>query len=102
MASVSVELASQGPLQDVKRHFEPFEDASHINLDCPLFKLPWHAVSSHREFFWEVLGALRPVPSVAEHVMRALDRLGPGPFNFLHLKVEREWRDFCDRCGRAQ
>lgn len=86
------------PIRDVVRYFEPYAATDHLSLDCPLFKLAPGVVKEHRGLLWTVLKALQPAPAMSAVVGKALDRIGPGPFNFLHLRLDRDWRAYCERC----
>jgi hypothetical protein len=97
---VQVSLAAARPIDDVPWHFTAHREARHLALDCPLFKLSPSAVLAERKFVWAVLGALRPAAAVQRHVDAALAQLEGRPFNFLHIRLERDWQAHCARCGR--
>jgi hypothetical protein len=99
-AAAAVSLAPSRPVDDVPWRFAPHRGADHLSLDCPLFKLTPGVVIAEQKFIWAVLEGLRPAAGVAAAVERALAPMGGRPFNFLHIRLERDWQAHCSRWVR--
>jgi hypothetical protein len=99
--SVTVQLGSSTLITDVPAFFRDHQDAPHISIDCPLHRLAPAVVRAGRGFMWSALTALQPAAKLSTHVARALRRVGDGAFNFLHLRIERDWRTYCEGCVRV-
>ncbi|GBF98874.1 hypothetical protein Rsub_11478 [Raphidocelis subcapitata] len=90
-------LASVRPVDDIAWHFSRHRAVEHLALDCPLFRLSPSMMMAEHEFVLAVLAGLRPAPAVQPHVTQALGRLAGRPFNFVHLRMERDWQAHCER-----
>ncbi|KAI8477207.1 MAG: hypothetical protein J3K34DRAFT_381683 [Monoraphidium minutum] len=90
-------LAAARPVSDVPRHFAAHHGADHLALDCPLFKLAPALIQAEHKFIWSVLSALRPAAALAPHVARAMASVKGKPFNFLHIRLEKDWQAHCSR-----
>jgi hypothetical protein len=97
LGAASVSLAASKPISDVPWRFSAHRGANHLSLDCPLFKLAPNVVVGEQKFVWSVLGALRPSAAVEVHVRQAMAPLEGRPFNFLHIRLERDWQAHCAR-----
>ena len=74
-----------------------YRSTAHLSVECPLFKLDAAVVSRHREVVESVLSSLVPAPTQKakiEELKRALSN--SGHYNFLHLRVERDWIKHCE------
>jgi hypothetical protein len=89
-------------VEDVPWHFSRHRGADHLALDCPLFRLSPGVMMAEHKFVLAVLAGLRPAPAVQAHVDAALGRLAGRPFNFVHLRMERDWQAHCERWAHGR
>lgn len=103
--TAAINLGGARPINDVTRHFASYRDVQHLVLSCPLFKLAPNVIMAEHKFIWTVMAALRPAPALETHVKRAMSAVEGRPFNFLHIRLEKDWQAHCARCvggGRMQ
>lgn len=48
---------------------------------------------------WRVLVGLRPAPALAGYLAAYKRHVGNNSYNFLHLRVEEDWKAHCARCA---
>jgi hypothetical protein len=74
----------------------PYRNATHLSIECPLFKLDLAVVGQHRELIENVLASLVPAPAQRAKIDQLKVSLSKsGHYNFLHLRVERDWINHC-------
>jgi hypothetical protein len=73
-----------------------YGNAAHLSVECPLFKLDADLVGRHRELVETVLSSLVPAPAQRAKIDQLKASLGKfGHYNFLHLRIERDWISHC-------
>jgi len=100
-SSLSEELV-RVPSQDLQSLLEfgrgsgPYGNATHLSIECPLFKLDAAVVGRHREVVESVLSSLVPAPAQRASIEQLKMTLSKSShYNFLHLRVERDWINHC-------
>jgi len=89
------------PLRDLQSLLEPGSSnerrhATHLSIECPLFRLDKTVVSRHRELVETLLSSLIPAPNQQTKIDELKSQLSKsGHYNVLHLRVERDWIDHC-------
>ena len=74
----------------------PYRNATHLSIECPLFKLDAVLVGQHRELVEDVLASLVPAPAQRANIDQLKVSLSKsGHYNILHLRVERDWINHC-------
>ncbi|GBF93895.1 hypothetical protein Rsub_06894 [Raphidocelis subcapitata] len=94
-SSANVTLAGSKPIESVVDHFALHQNRDHISMDCPALYLATGVVQAESKFIRAVLMGLRPSHTVEGYIRAAVERLGT--FNFLHLRIERDWQAHCKR-----
>ena len=98
---LSDERVMRVPSQDLQKLLEPspasrYRDATHLRIECPLFRLDKAVVGRHRLLVEGVLSSLVPRAIHMAKVNELKKRMSPsGHYNVLHLRVERDWINHC-------
>lgn len=86
-------------IDNVDRFFGGQSPAHHMTMECPLFKLAPNVILGEERFIWNMQAALRPAKGVVKHLAAYRAAVRNGPFNFLHLLLDKDWHKRCRRCG---
>jgi hypothetical protein len=78
-----------------------YAKTSHISIGCPLFRLPARHVEEAEQLAWAVLDNMTPSDSLQAYIdtvsARLQDLTLAVKYNFLHLRIEKDWQDHCRR-----
>lgn len=97
-----IDLSSSQPISSISQHFASHQSMPHMRLSCPLYKLSPAVILSERRFVSSILAALQLAPALQQRVDFIVGSFPDGRFNFIHLRLERDWQEYCERCeGRA-
>lgn len=92
-----VALSSSPSVDNLRGLVDMLPHARHVAVDCPLFKLGPDLVAEEEPLVWAVLEAMRPAERLGALAGRFAAELKGRPFNFLHLRVEKDWTKHCKR-----
>jgi len=99
IAPTQIALSGSGAVDNMEGMLQLVPHARHVSIDCPLFRFSPDVLRSEEALVWATLRALRPGPKLAK-LAKAYDKqVGRKPFNFLHLRIEKDWLAHCKRCG---
>lgn len=69
-------------------------DYSHLEFQCPILQVQSKYIEKHRHFVEHFFTSLRPTRKFERIVKEGFKQLG-GHFNFLHLRIEKDWIRHC-------
>lgn len=68
---------------------------AHVHVGCPIFDAPAMLFVKYEDMFWSILrNGLIPSKALRVYLDQRLRLHGP-VFNFLHLRIEDDWLNFC-------
>ena len=86
-------------LSDLVKDLQSYRSVQHLEIGCPLWKVPAEIVLQHTGLVRAVLAGLQPSQDLLHHVEAAVWYLqglsADGAFNFLHLRKENVWIAHC-------
>lgn len=93
---VRFSLTYAAVIDQVERFFEGQGRARYVSLECPLYKLAPAIMLEEEKFIRSMLLAFRPSKNVMKHMATYTRRIGgAGPFNYLHLSIDKTWKKQC-------
>lgn len=92
------------PDGDVLKWLATFSDHAHLTLDCLFLRLLPTQVKTHASVFWAVVDAIRPSQALSTLVQKGVQEVSThsnrSSFTFLHLRIENNWLEHCQRRSR--
>lgn len=80
---------------EISRQPSVVGDSAHVHVGCPVLDAPAQLFAKYEQLFWSLLSnGLIPSAAIRDSLNQRLRRHGQD-FNFLHLRIEDDWVNFC-------